>query len=87
MSKPHFFKPGRLVRILTGIHADQIGTIHEIVLTRDYDALIGVKLLNPASGRFIKCMYVRGELELLPSDSGAILAYIRMNIPAAREAA
>lgn len=81
MKTPHFFKPGCLVKILAGIRAGQIGTIHSIALTREFDPLISVRFLDPETGRFITCVYIRGALELLPSCAEAILAYIRMNTP------
>lgn len=81
MKTPMFFKPGCLVKILTGIRAGQIGTIHSIALTRDFDPLISVKFLDPQTIRFIQAPYLRGELELLPSNSEAVVAYIRMSTP------
>lgn len=81
MKTPHFFKPGCLVKIITGIRAGQIGTIHAIALTREFDPLISVKFLDTETGRFLSCVYIRGDLELLPSCAEAILAYTRMNTP------
>lgn len=87
MKTPLFFKPGCLVKILTGIRAGQIGTIHAIALTRDFDPLISVRFLDIETGRFVNAPYMRGELQLLPSNSEAVVAYIRMTTPALRAAA
>lgn len=81
MKTPLFFKPGCLVKILAGIRTDQIGTIHAITLTREFDPLISVKFMDPATGRFANVPYLRGELELLPSCADAIVAYIRLVTP------
>lgn len=80
MKTPLFFRAGCLVRILAGCHAGVIGTIEAIVLDRNFVPLIVVSFMDNDTGRFIKAVYLRGELELLPSDSEALLAYIRMGM-------
>lgn len=87
MSKPLFFRPGRLVKILTGRHCAQMGTITEIVLTAEFHPLIMVKTLCPESGCVLTVPYLRGEVELLQSGYEAIMAYLRMHMPEDRAAA
>lgn len=82
MKTPLFFKPGRLVRILKGIHKDTIGVIADIYLDRYFAPLITVKFINLITCRTVKVTYLRGELELLPSHSDSIVSYIRMSTAA-----
>jgi phage/plasmid primase-like uncharacterized protein len=73
-----FFKVGRLVKIVVGKYSGTIGTIRSIVLTREFDPLVTVGFLDPVTYNLTQSVYVRGELELLPSDSEAMVAYLRM---------
>jgi len=68
-----------MVKVVDGALCGQIGLIHEIVLDANFTPLIYVKMLADDCVSFVTRGFVRGALELLPSNSEAIVAYIRMS--------